>query len=110
MAFNQISQIMDIFTNTFPVLLAFENLDMLENLQMAKKALYGLSGIYAFVHIETGACYIGSSIDLCGRIMDHINGNSSNPHLHYAILKYGLSLYAFVILEYCLSSDLLKRE
>src|SRR4051794_3693018 len=100
---------MDIFTDTFPVLVAFENLDMLEYLQMAKKALYGLSGIYAFVHIETGACYIGSSIDLGGRIMDHIN-NSTNPHLHNAILKYGLSLFAFVILEYCIPSDLLKRE
>ena len=42
--------------------------------------------------------------------MDHIKGNSSNPHLHNALLKYGLSHYAFVILEYCLSSDLLKRE
>jgi len=42
--------------------------------------------------------------------MDHINGNSTNPHLHNALLKYGLSHYAFVILEYCLSSDLLKRE
>jgi group I intron endonuclease len=109
MAFNQISQIMDIFTDTFPVLVAFENLNMLENLQIAKKALNGLSGIYAFVHIETGACYIGSSVDLYGRIMDHIY-NSSNPHLHNAITKYGLSSFAFVILEYCLSSDLLKRE
>ena len=27
-----------------------------------------------------------------------------------AILKYGLSHFAFVILEYCHSSDLLKRE
>jgi len=100
---------MDIFTNTFPVLAAFENLDMFDNLQIAKKALYGLSGIYAFVNIETGASYIGSSIDIGGRIMEHIN-NSTNPHLHYAILKYGLSLYAFVILECCLSSDQLKRE
>jgi group I intron endonuclease len=41
--------------------------------------------------------------------MEHIN-NSTNPHLHNALLKYGLSHYAFVILEYCLSSDLLKRE
>jgi len=41
--------------------------------------------------------------------VDHIN-NSSNPHLHNGILKYGLSSFAFVILEYCISSDLLKRE
>jgi len=41
---------------------------------------------------------------------DHILNHSSNPHLHNAIVKYGLSLYAFVILEYCITSDLLKRE
>jgi len=42
--------------------------------------------------------------------MDHILNNSSNLHLQSAIVKYGLSLYAFVILEYCISSDMLKRE
>src|SRR5690349_17624005 len=83
---------------------------MLENLQLAKDALKGNSGIYAFVHIVTGTCYIGSSIDLAGRIMDHINGYSSNQHLQYAIAKYGLSSFAFVILQYCIPSDLLKLE
>ena len=57
---------------------------MVENLQIAKKALYGLSGIYGFVHIPTGTCYIGSSIDLGERIMDHILNHSSNPHLQNA--------------------------
>src|SRR4051794_15818521 len=47
--------IMDIFIDTFPVLVAFENLDMLENLQIAKKVLNGQTGIYAFVHIPTGS-------------------------------------------------------
>jgi hypothetical protein len=36
---------------------------------------------------------------------DHILNNSSNLHLQNAIVKYGLSHFAFVILEYCLSSD-----
>src|SRR3954470_5259984 len=83
---------------------------MLENREGAKKGLDGLSGIYAFVHIETGICYIGSSIDLAGRIMNHINGNSSNQHLQYAIAKYGLPSFAFVILQYCIPSDLLELE
>src|SRR3954462_7856724 len=98
------------FIDTFPVLVAFDNLDMLENLQIAKKVLNGHSGIYAFVHIPTGTSYIGSSMDLCGRIMDHIIDSSSNQHLQYAIANYGLSHFAFVILEYCIPSDLLKRE
>jgi hypothetical protein len=59
---------MTLFIETFPVLVAFENLDMLESQQIAKKALFlggrFFSGIYGFVHIPTGTSYIGSSIDL----------------------------------------------
>src|SRR3954466_6412204 len=101
---------MTVFIETFPVLVAFENLDTLESLQNAKKALYGLSGIYGFVHIPTGTSYIGSSVNLGERIMDHIQNNSSNLHLQNAIVKYGLSHFAFVILEYCIPSDIIKRE
>jgi hypothetical protein len=54
----------NVFTDTFQVLVSFENLDLLDNQQIAKKALYGLSGIYGFVHIPTGTSYIGSSIGL----------------------------------------------
>jgi hypothetical protein len=39
--------------------------------------------------------------------MYHIINNSSNLHLQNALLKYGLSHFAFVILEYCIPSDLL---
>jgi len=101
---------MTVFIETFPVLVAFDNLDQLESLQIAKKALDGLSGIYGVVHIPTGTSYIGSSVDLGGRIMDHIQNNSSNLHLQSAMVKYGLSHFAFVILENCIPSDLLKRE
>src|SRR5436305_1677892 len=101
---------MTLFIETFPVLVAFDNLDQLESLQIAKKGLYGLSGIYGFVHIPTGTSYIGSSVYLGERIMDHILNNSSNLHLQSAIVKYRLSHFAFVILEYCISSDMLKRE
>src|SRR3954471_22155237 len=101
---------MSLFIETYPVLVAFENLDLLESLQIAKKALNGLSGIYGVVHIPTGTSYIGSAVDLGGRIMEHIRDNSSNLHLQSAMVKYGLSHFAFVILEYCLSSDVLKRE
>jgi len=101
---------MTLFIDTFPVLEVFGNLHMVESLQIAKKALYGLSGIYGVVHIPTGTSYIGSSFDLGGRIMDHIQNNSSNLHLQSAIVKYGLSHFAFVILENCIPSDLLKRE
>jgi hypothetical protein len=103
---------MIIFIDTFPVLDAFENLDLLENLQIAKKALNGHSGIYAFVHIPTGTSYIGSSIDLGGRIIDHILGNSSNPHLQSAILLEStgilplfLSFCSIVFHQICLNAS-----
>jgi group I intron endonuclease len=83
---------------------------LLENLQIAKKSLDGLSGIYGVVNTPTGTSYIGSSSDLGLRIMNHIQGHSSNLHLQGAILKYGLSSFVFVILQYCNSSDLLKLE
>src|SRR4051812_41038712 len=95
MAF-KIKFVMEFFIETFPVLEVFENLHMLENLQLAKGVLNGHSGIYAFVNIVTGTCYIGSSIDLAGRIMDHILGHSSNLHLQSAIGKHGLSLFAIL--------------
>jgi len=54
------------FIDNFPVLVAFSNLDTLENLEMAKKALDGQSGIYGVVHIPTGTSYIGSSMEPFG--------------------------------------------
>jgi hypothetical protein len=74
---------MSIFIDTFPVLVAFGDLHLIENLESAKDALNGQSGNYlrpGFVHIETGTSYIGSSLDLGGRIMNHILGHSSNLH------------------------------
>jgi len=37
--------------------------------------------------------------------MNHILGHSSNLHLQSAILKHGLCMFAFVILDYCNLSD-----
>jgi hypothetical protein len=51
------------FIDSFTLLEVFDNLHMLENLQLAKGVLNGHSGIYAFVHIETGTSYIGSSVE-----------------------------------------------
>jgi len=54
--------------------------------------------------------YIGSSVDLGGRWVDHILNNSSNLHLQNAILKYGLYLFTFSVIEYCAKDQLLSRE
>jgi hypothetical protein len=89
------------FIDNFPVLEVFENLDMLENLQIAKKALYGLSGIYGFVHIPTGTSYIGSSFDLGLRIMDHIQNHSSNLHLLRSDAQFLSTGFLPLFLSFC---------
>jgi hypothetical protein len=55
---------MTLFIEMFPVLDVYINIHLIENLESAKDAQNGQSGIYAFVHIPTGTSYIGSSIDL----------------------------------------------
>jgi hypothetical protein len=62
---------------------------MTENVKTAFNALNGLSGIYCFKCLVTGAMYIGSSVNLGDRLRDHILA-SSNIHLRNAIAKYGL--------------------
>ena len=114
---------MTLFIDTFPVLVAFENLDM-QSTNRAHPFSDSFEGPFSgfkralllrYLRVCTYSnwnlrFFIGSSIDLGERIMDHILNHSSNLHLHNAIVKYGLSHFAFVILEYCHSSDLLKRE
>ena len=78
-----------------PVLQEFRDLHLTENLKAAKIALNGLSGIYAFKCLTSGAYYIGSAVELSNRIMDHITDNGSNIHLQNAIAKYGLPCFIF---------------
>jgi group I intron endonuclease len=88
----------------------FGELDRTESLKFAKKTLNDLSGIYCIKCQETGSMYVGSSSDLYSRLYDHVMGRSSNQHLQYAIKKYGLSCFVFLVVEFCATSDLLSRE
>jgi group I intron endonuclease len=75
----------------------------------------GKSGIYRWVHIESGNSYIGSSVRLNNRFKQYFNYNhltslDRNMRINKALLKYGHSGFRFEILEYCSVEELIKRE
>ncbi len=72
------------------------------------------SGIYRFTNLINGKSYIGSSIDLRGRMYDYYNAKYLASHTDMAIckalLKYGYSGFSLEILEYCAKEDCVSRE
>jgi group I intron endonuclease len=74
------------------------------------------SGVYRWVHIESGKSYIGSSSKLDYRL----RGYYRHSYLSYkkrgaslickALLKYGYAGFRLEILEYCSSAEVLSRE
>jgi len=49
-----------------------------------------LAGVYAIICNITGTVYIGSSINIGSRLVDHLVENNTNEHLQYAINNYKL--------------------
>ena len=47
----------------------------------------------------TGATYIGSSINIGNRLVNHLVENNTNEHLKNAINHYGLENFVFVVVE-----------
>jgi group I intron endonuclease len=73
---------------------------VLSDTKLLKKDLSKVGGVYAIVNTESGYQYIGSSLDLHNRLMDHIKGRDSNKILQRAINKYGLGKFKIVIYFY----------
>jgi hypothetical protein len=94
-----------------PRVMLFDNLHCTDSLREAKTALKETSGIYCIANQETGQMYIGPSVDLHGRLMDHlIYYNYYNTYLQRAIAKYGLAAFIFLVVEQCTKESLLERE
>jgi group I intron endonuclease len=72
------------------------------------------SGIYAYIHLETGRAYVGQAFDWHRRSYEHLsrlrNNRHKNPHLQSAFNKYGASAFTFVRVEACEISALTARE
>jgi hypothetical protein len=72
------------------------------------------AGVYSFINNVNGKQYIGSSSDLKKRFWSHYNYDRSLPFvkaqhsnwpLQYAMIKYGLNNFSFVIYEFYKASD-----
>ena len=83
--------------NNFPKVIEFTNLDQTKNLKAAKEALSGLVGVYAIICNVTGALYIGSSINIAQRLVNHAVENNTNVRLQNAINKYGLKIFFYIL-------------
>ena len=69
-----------------------------------------MAGVYSIICNITGAIYIGSSINIGNRLVDHLVDNNTNEHLQNAIAKYGLENFTFAVVEFCDLEVLLQRE
>ena len=75
----------------------------------------GRTGVYRWVHIESGKSYIGSSNKLNIRFKQYFNYNhisypKRNLIIYKALLKYGYAGFRLEILEYCDPSMAIERE
>nr|YP_009749720.1 hypothetical protein HGG39_mgp04 [Calonectria ilicicola]QIJ45878.1 hypothetical protein [Calonectria ilicicola]QIJ45977.1 hypothetical protein [Calonectria ilicicola] len=68
-------------------------------LSLIKANLSKLAGIYAFVNNNSSKVYVGSSMVLSRRLLEHINNRNSNIYLQNAIGKYGFENFSIYILE-----------
>ncbi|RUS12832.1 hypothetical protein BC938DRAFT_478383, partial [Jimgerdemannia flammicorona] len=96
--------------DTLPSIMQFDNLHITENLSQAVKTLKGSSGVYCITNQETGQMYIGSSANLGNRLTAHFVGGSYNAHLQFTMVKYGLAVFTFSVIELVAKDLLLARE
>ena len=73
------------------------------------------SGIYKITFIETGECYIGQSVDVGSRFMQHIRrgfgiDDVSSSKLYAAMLKHSLHKFKFEVVERCNEELLNEKE
>src|SRR5690349_19274143 len=87
--------------NSLPRVKEFTNLDQTKNLKAALDALKDWQVYMLILTILTGfdAVYIGSSINIAQRLVQHVVYNGTNAHLQNAISKYGLGNFTFVLVE-----------
>ena len=75
-----------------------------KNKESIVKENKGKSGIYRWVHINSGKNYIGSSSNISTRFKQYFNYNhisNRNMAICKALLKYGYAEFRLEILEYC---------
>ena len=86
---------------------AWENLDVLGVKEAIQKALKPVGGIYIIINLVNGNMYVGSAIvhRIGNRLHKHLYGGSGSSLVWVAVQKYGLSNFAFVLIESVASID-----
>ena len=71
-------------------------------------------GVYQIRNRVNGKVYIGSSINLKGRLKDHLGylkrNKHDNPKLQHSFNKYGIDNFVFEIIEFCEREDRFNVE
>lgn len=72
------------------------------------------TGIYKITLTKTGECYVGQSVDVGSRWLQHIKkgfgvDDSGTSKLHKAMMKYGLASFKFEVIEFT-SVELLNEK
>lgn len=72
------------------------------------------TGVYKISNIMSGDCYIGSSVNIEGRMREHFNllrkGRHHSNHLQNAFSKYGEENFGWEVVEKCSVGARLKKE
>lgn len=68
---------------------------------MVQRRVKNIGGIYAIINLVTGDMYIGSAVTgrIGNRFHKHLFGGTGSRITYAAVLKYGLSNFAFIVLE-----------
>jgi group I intron endonuclease len=82
-------------------LLIFENLHLEETKKRVQESVKSHAGVYLIVNLLTGDSYVGSGITgrIANRFQRHLFGGSGSRRVWNAVLKYGLSNFAFVLVD-----------
>lgn len=83
----------------------YTNIHDTSTISLIKENLTGQIGIYCIVNNHDNKVYIGSSMNLAKRVLQHIKNTQSNIYLQNAINKYKLENFTIYILEFLTPSD-----
>nr|UYL26265.1 GIY-YIG endonuclease [Cordyceps militaris] len=88
----------------------YTNIQDISTINLIKKNLIDQTGIYCILNNLDNKVYIGSSMNLAKRVLQHIKNTQSNVYLQNAINKYKLENFSLYILEFCSDKDLTNIE
>lgn len=96
--------------NNIPKNQIYDAVNEPSTLSLIKDNLKKIGGIYGIVNNNNSKIYVGSSMDLAKRVLDHIKHRQSNVYLQNAMKKYGLENFSVYILELLPTDSNLPEE